>query len=153
MPTNAVSVATMKVGKKGGGKHWTEKEVSARAQAAADLERKDDAKITPPVWLSRAAREVWKKKIAEIQGLNAGNELLDALDSEVLALFCDAVVMYQKIAKKRRLKVDDHKLMQTYMLRILGYSERLGFTPGARARLVKKRADSGEKDPFGEMFD
>ena len=101
--------------------------------------------------MSKAALELWHKKIAEIAGLNAGNELLDALDSEVLALFCDAVVMYQKISKKRKLKVDDHKLMQTYMLRILGYSERLGFTPGARARLVKKRADG--KDEFGENYD
>jgi hypothetical protein len=43
--------------------------------------------------------------------------------------------------------------MQTYMLRILGYSERLGFTPGARARLIKRRADGPDRDMFGEMFD
>lgn len=153
MPTQAVSAATMKVGKKGGGKHWTDAEVAARAKAAEDFKRKDNAKIQPPIWLSKEALKLWNKKIDEIAGLNAGSELLDALDSEVLALFCDAVVMYQKISKKKKLKVDDHKLMQTYMLRILGYSERLGFTPGARARLVKKRADGRDKDDFGENFD
>ncbi|MCI0549886.1 MAG: P27 family phage terminase small subunit [Anaerolineae bacterium] len=153
MPTQAVTAYTMEVGKKGKGKHWTAKEVEARARAAEDFERKDDSKIEPPIWLSKAARLVWDKKVAEIHGLNAGSGLLDALDSEVLALFCDAIVMYQKIAKRKRLKVDDHKLLQTYMLRILGYSERLGFTPGARARLIKKRAEGGEKDEFGEKFD
>jgi len=103
--------------------------------------------------LSKPALEVWNKKITEIAGLNSSDELLDALDSEILGLFCDAVVMYQRVSRRKRLKVDDHKLMQTYMLRILGYSERLGFTPGARARLVKKRADGKDKDDFGEKFD
>lgn len=143
----------MKVGEKGSGKHWTQKEIDARQQAADELTRKDNVVITPPLWLGKESLKLWNKKIAEIAGLNAGNELLDALDSEVLALFCDAVVLYRKISQKQRLKVDDHKLMQTYMLRILGYSERLGFTPGARARLVKKRADSKEPDEFGKMFD
>jgi phage terminase small subunit len=153
MPTQHVSVATMKIGKKGGGKHWTEKEIDARQQAADELSRKDGAVITPPLWLNDEALELWKKKLAEIAGLNAGNELLDALDSEILALYCDAVVLYRKISQKKRLKLDDHKLMQTYMLRIGGYAERLGFTPGARARLVKKRADGKEPDEFGKMFD
>lgn len=153
MPTQTVSVATMKVGKKGGGKHWTQKELDARHQAAEEFARKDGSVIQPPVWMGKDALQIWNKKIAEIKGLNAGNDLLDALDAEILALFCEAVVLYIKISRKKRLKVDDHKLMQTYQLRILGYSERLGFTPGARARLVKKRADGAEKDPFGENFD
>jgi len=153
MPTRAVAAKTMKIGKKGGGKHWTRKEKQARDQAAKDFERNDDAKIKAPVWISKEGLKIWDKKLAEIKGLNASTELLDALDSEILALFCDAVAHYKKIALKNRLKIDDHKLMQTYMLRIQGYSERLGFTPGARARLVKKRAEGPEKDEFGEKFD
>jgi phage terminase small subunit len=153
MPTQAVSAATMDVGKKGRGKHWTKKQKEDRELAAEDLDRKDDARIAPPIWLGKDALELWHKKIAEIAGLNAGDELLDALDSEVLAVFCDAVIMYKKISNKKRLKIDDHKLMQTYMLRILGYSDRLGFTPGSRARLVKKRADGGKEDEFGKKFD
>jgi phage terminase small subunit len=153
MPTQAISAATMQVGKKGGGKHWTKKEKKERETSANDFVREDEMKISPPIWLSDKALKIWDKKIKEIAGLNAGDELLDALDGEVLALFCDAVVMYQRISSKTRLKVDDHKLMQTYMLRILGYSERLGFTPGARARLIKKRAEGKGKDEFGEMFD
>ncbi len=153
MPTKTVAAETMRVGKKGGGKHWTKKEVDARSEAALDYARKDGTKITPPVWLDGDALELWNKKLAEIAGLNAGSELLDALDGEVLALFCDAVILYKRLSTKQKLKVEDHKLMQTYMLRIQGFSERLGFTPGARARLVKKRAEGGKRDTFGETFD
>ena len=153
MPKQTVAAKTMEVGKKGGGKHWTKGEKEARESVAKDFERKDDAKLKPPIWLGKDARAVWDKKLEEIKGLNAGNELLDALDSEVLALFCDAVVKYKKISAKKRFTIDDHKLMQTYMLRIQQFSERLGFTPGARVRLIKRRADAGKKDSFGEMFD
>ncbi len=143
----------MKIGKKGGGKHWTSKEVEARESAAADYQRTDGSIITPPDWIDGEAKKLWEKKIAEVAGLNASTELLDALDAEVLALFCESVILYRHISRKKRLKTDDHKLMQTYMLRIQGFSERLGFTPGARARLIKKRAEGKEKDTFGELFD
>jgi phage terminase small subunit len=153
MATRVVAAKTMQVGKKGGGKHWTTKEKEARDAASKDFERNDDAKIKPPIWLRKDALQLWNKKIAEISGLAGGKELLDALDSEILALFCDAVILYKRVSQKKRMSIDDHKLSQTYMLRILGYSERLGFTPGARARLVKKRAEGKDKDEFGEMFD
>jgi phage terminase small subunit len=153
MPAKSVSAKTMKVGKKGGGKHWTKGQVGARKASAQDFERKDDAKIQHPIWLSKEAQEIWKKKLAEIEGLKGGKDLLDALDSEILALFCDAVVRYKKVSSKKRLTIDDHKLLQTYQLRILKFSEGLGFTPGARVRLIKKRADEAPKDDFGEEFD
>ncbi len=136
----------MGVGKKGGGKHWTKREDAARKKAAEAFERKDDAKIKPPIWLGTKAREIWDKKLGEINGLNGGTDLLDALDGEVLALYCDAIVLYKTVSKKRYLKIDDHKLLQAYMVRILAYSERLGFTPASRARLIKKRADEKPKD-------
>ena len=153
MPTKAVAAKTMQVGKKGGGKHWTAKQKAAREAAAREFERKDSASITPPIWLSKEALKIWDKKIAEIAGLSGGDELLDALDSEILALFCDAIVKYKKISAKPQLRIDDHKVLQTYLARILGYSERLAFTPGARARLIKRRTDGPNKDNFGEQFD
>jgi P27 family predicted phage terminase small subunit len=153
MRARVVAAKTMQVGKKGGGKHWTKEDIAARAEAARDFERKDGAKIQSPIWLSKDALVIWKKKIGEIAGLSGGSELLDALDSEMLALYCDGIVRYKKLSQKKRLTVDDHRIMQTYMRRILDYSERLGFTPDARARLVKKRADGPGKDEFGEKFD
>jgi len=143
----------MGVGKKNGGKHWTKKEKEAREDAAKAFEREDSASIAPPIWLSASAREIWDKKIKEIAGLSGGKDMLDALDSEVLALFCEGVAKYKKISSKKRFTVDDHRILQTYMRRILEYSERLGFTPDARTRLIKKRADEPPKDEFGEKFD
>lgn len=153
MATRTVAARTMGVGKKRGGKHWTEKEIAAREAAARAFERNDKTAIKPPIWLSKDAQKIWDKKVAEIAGLAGGKDMLDALDSEVLALFCDGVSRYKKIADKPRLSKDDHRILQTYMRRILEYSERLGFTPGARTRLIKRNADEPPKDEFGEKFD
>lgn len=148
MPTKAVSVATMEVGKKGRGKHWTQAEVDARQQAAETLKRKDGKTLIPPEWLGAEAKEIWARKLAE----TAGVDLLDVLDGECLAVYCDSVVKYRKISQKRSLKVDDHKAMQAYMRIIAQYAEKLGFTPAARARLIKKRAEK-PNDPFGDDYD
>jgi phage terminase small subunit len=153
MPPRTVAAKTMGVGKKNGGKHWTAQEKAAREAAAKAFERVDTAALQPPIWLSRDARKVWDKKITEIAGLHGGKDMLDALDSENLALFCDGVMKYQKISNKRRLTKDDHRILQTYWRRILESSEKLGFTPDARTRLIKKRADEPPKDEFGEKFD
>jgi len=153
MPKKVVSPKTMQVGKKGGGKHWTKKDISAREESAKAFERQDNASITPPIWLTKDALPIWNKKISEIAGLSGGKDMLDALDSEILALFCEAVAKYKKVANKSRLTTDDHRILQTYMRRILEYSERLGFAPYARTRLIKKHADEPLKDKFGEKFD
>jgi len=153
MPARTIAAKTMGVGKKNGGKHWTSKQKSAREDAAKAFEREDSAGIEPPIWISKDAREIWTKKVAEIAGLSGGKDMLDALDSEVLALFCDGISRYKKIADKARLTKDDHRILQTYMRRIMEYSDRLGFTPDSRTRLIKKRADGPGKDEFGEKFD
>jgi phage terminase small subunit len=143
----------MGVGKKRGGKHWTDEEKKRRQAAATDFKRTDDAKLQPPKWLNKAGIEIWDKKIMEIAGLHAGTELLDALDSEMLATYCDAVVNYVKLSKKSRKTVGTYKLMQAYHRILIQASERLGFSPGARARLIKKRADGPAADTFGDKFD
>lgn len=153
MPARTVAAKTMGVGKQNGGKHWTEKEKQAREDAAKAFERADNTGIEPPIWISRDAHEIWNKKIKEIAGLHGGKDMLDTLDSEILCLFCEGVAKYKKLSNKARLTKDDHRILQTYMRRILEYSERLGFTPDARTRLIKKRADEPPKDEFGEKFD
>lgn len=154
MPTRHVAVETMEIGKKGGGKHWTRAEKQAREDAAEVFKRVDTSQqVTAPIWISEKGREIWEKKIKEIAGLAGGNELLDALDSEMLAMFCETVVSYVALNKKKRKSGEDHKTLQAYQRIMLQYSERLGFTPGSRARLVKKRADGREEDRFGKRFD
>jgi len=153
MPTKHVTADVMTVGKKGGGKHWTKAEVEARAESASLFDRVDKAEITAPDWLSKEGVKIWEKKIGEIAGLAGESELLDALDSEMLAMFCETVANYIKINKKKRKSLDDHKMAQAYQRIMVQCSERLGFTPGSRARLIKKRADGKAEDKFGKEFD
>lgn len=143
----------MEVGKKGGNKHWTKKEIAAREKAAELFQRADTTQLQPPIWLEKDALEIWNKKVKEIAGLKGASDLLDALDSELLAVFCDSVVKYKKISSKKRLTLDDHKILQAYSRILQQSSERLGFTPGARARLIKKHAEGGGEDDFGKKFD
>ena len=144
----------MEVGKKGGGKHWTKDEIERREEAAQAYQRADDATLTPPDWLSDGAIAIWEKKLAEIAGLNAGTELLDALDSEILATYCDAVHNYAELSKVQNKSADTYKVMQAYNRIILAQADKLGFTPAARNRLIKVRADENKNvDEFGDKFD
>lgn len=152
MPTQTVHAETMTIGKKDGGKHWTAAEVDARQRAADKLKRTKPVKLTPPDWLSKDARSVWNDKIAQVRGLKAANELLDKLDTELLAVFCDAYVQYRDTAQKKNKKPEDFRDLQAWSRIVKDYAEKLGFTPNARARLVKKLADKG-RDPFGEEYD
>ena len=50
----------------------------------------------------------------------------------------------------------DEKHLQAWSRIIKNYANDLGFTPAARARLAKKRADqklAAKKDPFDDEFD
>ena len=140
----------MEVGKKGKGKHWTQAEVEARQRAAEALKREEPVKLTPPPWLGKEAKAIWAKKLKEAEGV----DLLDVLDEESLAVYCDSIVQYRKIsAQKKALTIESHKVMQAYSRIISQYSDKLGFNPSARARLIKKRAEKKPKDQFGEDFD
>lgn len=152
MSTRAVAAETMGVGRKQGGKHWTESEVTARQEAANKLQRTTKARLIPPDWLSKEARKIWDQKIKQVDGLKAANELLDVLDTELLAVYCDSYVQYMTAARIAKKTSDDIKELQAWSRILKDYAERLGFTPSARARLVKKIADKN-KDKFGSKFD
>ncbi len=147
MPTKHVAAPTMEIGKKGRGKHWTAAEVEARAQAAASLKR-DQVVLRPPRWLGKEARRIWDKVLKDAAGL----DLFDNLDRDTLAIYCDAVVKYKELSKQAHKDVSDIKALQAWSRIIAQYADKLGLTPAARARLVKKRAD-GKLDEFGKEFD
>jgi phage terminase small subunit len=153
MPTKAVAAETMEIGRKGGGKHWTESEVAARQKAAEGMKRKTKIKLIPPEWLSDKAKKIWEEKIKQVNGLKAANELLDVLDTELLAIYCDATIRYQECAQISPKTPDDLKELQAWSRILKDYAEKLGFTPSARARLVKKLAEDRGKDKFGSSFD
>ena len=144
----------MGVGKKNGGKHWTKAEVDARLAAAEGMKRNSRTSLRAPHWLSEEAHKVWAKVRKQTYGL----ELLDNLDAEMLAIYCDAVVKYREASKElanleTALPIDERiKAVQAWARLVATYADKLGFTPAARARLVKRKADD-MLDQFGEEFD
>lgn len=60
--TEIVNFNHMRVGQKGGGKHWTEAEVIAREAATKKFERKKKQTLKIPSWLNDEARKVWRKQ-------------------------------------------------------------------------------------------
>lgn len=156
MPTKAVAAETMEIGKKGGGKHWTAKQKAARESAAQSVKRAEVI-ITAPDYLSSGALAIWKRVVDDARELGDGS-LLDNLDTDMLASYCDAVNKAQILSKKiddgDELRDDDDiKILQGWYRVIASYAEKLGFTPQARARLVKKRSDEDLQDAFGKSFD
>jgi P27 family predicted phage terminase small subunit len=156
MPTQSISAETMEIGKKGGGKHWTSDEKAARIDAASALKRKK-INIIAPDWLNSGALVVWKRIVDDAAELGNG-ELLDNLDANMLAIYSDILdkiqTMNKNIGSGKALDTDgDMKLLQGWYRIIANYSDKLGFTPQARARLVKKIADKKEGDKFGKDFD
>src|SRR5574340_1167134 len=131
MPTKAVAAETMEIGRKGRGKHWTQSEVSARQSAADKLKRNESTSLVPPSWLRKDAAALWREKIKQVAGLKAANELLDVLDTELLSMYCDAVVQYRDIAEKKTKTVDDIKALQAWSRIIRDCAEKQGSTPSA----------------------
>ena len=132
----------------GGGKHWTGAEKAARKAAEQLVKRKKPRGLYAPSWLSKEANAVWRRVTKSIEGI----ELLDNIDTEMLAVYCDANAKYKVLAKQTTLGEDDVKALQAYARLIKSYADALGLSPAARARLVKKKADKVE-DKFGKEFD
>ena len=131
-----IAASKMEVGSKGSGRHWTKAEVEARQAAASELKRDTSTTLRCPTWLSSEARKVWnrvKKQAAEF-------DLLDELDVDMLAIYCDAVIKYQETGE------------QSWARIVASYADRLGLTPAARVRLAQKRA-AEVVDEFGDEFD
>lgn len=148
MPTKAVSHEKMGIGKKEGGKHWTAEEVAARESAAEGMKRDNPVRMRVPDWLSDEARKVWYTVVRRSKGL----DLYDTLDTESLAVYCDAVIKYRDLSRVREPSFDTIKAYQAQARIIAQYADKLGLTPQSRARLVKKRADE-ILDEFGDEFD
>src|SRR5574340_369700 len=157
MPTNHVSADKLSVRGKSGGKHWTKSEVESRKRAADGMQRKKRVMLRIPDWLSPEAQKVWHRVRRQIVGLN----LLDNLDAEMLAIYCDAVANYQMTTTQLVIENDKGEMVsneevikaaQAWSRIIAAYADKLGFTPAARARLVKRKADEIQDD-FGAAFD
>jgi P27 family predicted phage terminase small subunit len=99
--------------------------------------------------MSEDARKVWDGVRRKLRGV----ELLDSLDTDMLAIYCDLQARDQaaskQISKSPGLASDEEiKQMQAWARNILSYAEKLGLTPNSRARLAKKKA---EVEPLDDM--
>lgn len=153
MPNQSFHPNVIPKGKVDGRKHRTKREKDALAMAAEAFERKSPASLKAPTWLNRDARAVWDRKIKEINGLRSPDVLLDPLDNDLFANWCDLVASYQSLAKNGKTTVEEHKLKQSYATRIQQGADKLGFSPASRARLIRKHAEGEDKDNFGKEFD
>lgn len=151
----------MQVGQKGGGKHWTKDEVEKREAAAKKLQRKKPAGLKMPPWLDDQAKAVWKKTISAMKGF----DILDKVDEDVLATYCDAVARHKELSEMIREKgytvynaagslaeAPWVKSQLSYARVMMQYADKLGLNANARARLAKKMADEGD-DPNADLFD
>lgn len=161
MVPQVVSFDKMKVGRKGGGKHWTKSEVERRHQSAQTFQRQKPQKLKMPIWLDDAARQVWKKTLKAM----VGYDLLDKLDEDVLAAYCDAVARHQEVTLKIREEgyittnaqgtetVSPYvRAAQSYARIMMQYADKLGLNVNSRARLAKKKADN-PGDPNADLFE
>lgn len=155
----------MRVGAKGGGKHWTKAEVEKRKAAGQKFERKKPIRLKIPVWLGEEAAEVWKKTVKDLKDF----DILDNVDEEVLANYCDTVVKVRElnfIIGNEGFTVENAqgvpspsphvKIAQGYQRLILQYADKLGITASSRARLAKKIADGkgpGQDGGTDDFFD
>ncbi len=135
----------MAVGCKGGGKHWTRREVESRARAAQSVTRRNPVKIKPPQWVKDdpATYRIWQKIVRDLRDV----ELLDNLDSLALATFCCL-----EAAKERAVQESDINLFDKLSRTSLTYANALGLTAKGRASLAKKRAEKPD-DPNAELFE
>ncbi|MDB5053137.1 MAG: putative phage terminase, small subunit [Bacilli bacterium] len=154
-----VSFKHMRIGVKGGGKHWTEQEVKDREEAAKQFQRKKKKKLKIPEWLNDSARKVWRKTVKDMEEF----EVLDKVDEDVLAAYCDAVEKHK--AANELIDVNGYtemsasgtqvvsayvKMSQSYARLILAYSNKLGLNSESRVRLSKKVAD--QEDENEDLF-
>ena len=140
----------MSPGGKDGGKHWTKAEIEARQEADELLHSEKPQRMRVPSWLSPEAKKIWKQTLDKFKGI----ELLEKVDEDILAIYCDATAKYREMADHVNYQSDDKdiKSLQSWARVVSTYAEKLGFTPASRARLAKKKADD-IIDRFGDKFD
>lgn len=138
-------------------KHLTARERAARRAAESGLER---ARVTlrAPAWLGEDARKVFEDTKRKMRGL----QVLDNVDSEALAIYADTIVKYRALSKvisktneegESLASKEQVQACQAWARIVFSFSEKLGLTPGARARLARRKAENTPPDPLEQLLD
>jgi P27 family predicted phage terminase small subunit len=139
-------------------KHMTRAEREARKAAEKALERDSRVYLKMPDWLSDDAKQIF----TEIRRKQRGIKLLDNLDAELLAVYCDSVAKYRAMSQdlsnpenKDNPNALDVKIkqLQAWARIISAYAEKLGLSPASRARLAKKKAEPEPIDELEKLLD
>ena len=154
-------------------KNLTKAEREAREQAEAEtLPSRPHVNLKAPAYVrnDKAAVKYWRQTIKRMEGI----ELLDDLDTEMLAVYCTMLSRRDSMNELcRKILTDaeagsldtDQRLesmekldrlmmkLQGQEKTILQYADKLGLTPSGRVRLARKRAEgripSDDDDLFG----
>ena len=157
-------------------KHLTKAEQKAREQAESDvMPVRPQLALKPPAYVKTdsKAKRYWLEIVRRMEGVS----ILDALDGEVLAVYCTMLSrrdathqMFTKLLKESQAKDIDPELqaailgkMDSLMTKLQGqersilqYADKLGLTPSGRVHLAQKRAAQAagevgdDDDLFGE---
>ena len=112
----------------------------------------------------KAAGKHWNRILKNMDGL----EILDALDTDALAIYCAKLARRDDL-QARYLQVRDEYAgtptdatlrnmiglsseLQSVERDLLAYASKLGLTPESRARLAKRMAEQTEADPDDDLF-
>ena len=136
MPTQTINAEKMGVGKNQGGKHWTASEVAARQSAAEEIQR-ERVTLRVPDWLNDEARQVWRRIVQQTKNWT----LLDNVDELMLANYCMLTVKFRMLDALGEMTDEQIKAYQAYARLLANYADKLGLTPGGRARWAKKKAE------------
>lgn len=162
MPTNVVDIHNATG-------HFTNAQKTARAAAQQAVTRAKVRLTAPkPIREDAAAYGYWKSTLRRMRGIT----LLDDLDSEMLAMYCQILSRRDALSAiwqdgNRAVQAAGSVDQQLEMVRDLDdilkrleaqerlaiqYAEKLGLTPSGRVRLAKRRAEEKAVDPEADLY-
>ena len=98
---------------------------------------------TPPKWLNKVAKEIFKEAAKRIVMMSMGGEA----DTTTIAIYANQYARLQKIAMLEERDLKQERLLNDLTSSVLSLANQLGLTPGGRARLrIAKNPDTTADD-------
>lgn len=157
MPTPAKALENMS-------KHLTKAEREARSSAEDMVLPHRKIKRPARIGKDPDAKRYWTSVLKEMAGLN----ILDALDANTLAIYCEKCARRDELQehyRELRARYTEDQANATFRIMIkldaeikgsedaiLTYASKLGLTPESRSRLARRQAEPEDEDPDSDLF-
>ena len=161
MPTPVKSLENMS-------KHLTKAEIDARGALESAAMPSRTPKKPKLIIQDKAAGKHWSRILKAMDGL----EIIDVLDTDVLAIYCAKLsrrdeLQAEYLQQRERLAQESDSSTKIMIIKLvislsselqsierdlLAYASKLGLTPESRVRLAKRMAEQEEYDPDGDLF-